>query len=121
MKENYSIYPPKKLYISFVGRQATEPELWAGAKDGIIYHYKSGIEVLDMMMDYMHKYMDHRPSFYAQQFSVTSTQLSGFLRVTTGLSAEKWIEEYLNSPRATSCFIRIGNSLKSPPAWDIEV
>ncbi len=74
------------------GRKATEEELWLGAQEGILHNKRTGIEFLDLFAAALHRHMEHAPAFYARLFGVTPAELSGCLKVLTGLTADEWID-----------------------------
>lgn len=94
MNTTYKKYPPKELFISFIGREAREEELWMGVPEGIVYHKPTGNEFLDHFAQLVHRYMNHQPAFYARLLGVTSAELSGCLKVLTGLTADEWLAAY---------------------------
>lgn len=49
MKIEYRKYTPKDIFISFLGREATEEELWHGMQTGIVYNKQTGSEFFDLL------------------------------------------------------------------------
>ncbi|MBP3517375.1 MAG: AraC family transcriptional regulator [Parabacteroides sp.] len=94
MDITYKKFPPKEIFISFIGREAKEEELWLGFREGIVYHKPTGNEFLDLFAKMVHRYMNHQPRFYARLLGVTAAELSGCLMVLSGLPAEEWITAY---------------------------
>lgn len=94
MKIEYQKFIPKDLFISFLGREATEEELWLGAQRGVIYNRKTGNEFIDLFAEMVHQYMNHHSGFYAAKLDVTVQDLSGCLKVLSGLSTDEWIAQY---------------------------
>lgn len=95
MKTEYRKFPPEDVFISVVGREATEEELWHGAQNGIIFNKHTGNEFLDVFAGMVHHYMEHNPSFYAAKLGVSASELSGCLKVLTGLTGDEWILKYV--------------------------
>lgn len=95
MKTKYRKYAPKDIFISFLGREATEEELWHGAQGGVIYNKQTGIELLDIFSAMVHRHMSHYTYFYARKLGVAPSELSACLKVLTGLTSEEWIMSYL--------------------------
>lgn len=95
MNTKYRKYAPRDIFISFLGREATEEELWLGAQGGVIYNKLTGIEFLDIFASMVHQNMCHYAYFYARKLGVTTTELSGCLKVLTGLKTDEWITAYL--------------------------
>ena len=85
MDTKYPLYTPKDIFISFCGREATEAERWQGVQSGIIFHKRTGNEFLDLFASMVHHYMNHDPVFYAKKLGVSRVDLSGCLRVLTGV------------------------------------
>ena len=79
---------PKDIFISYLGREATEAELWAGAQNGVIHHKKTGNEFLDYFADLIRQHMQHGVGFYAKLLGVTTAELTGCIKVLTGIRAE---------------------------------
>lgn len=94
MKIEYRKYTPKDIFISFLGREATEEELWHGMQTGIVYNKQTGSEFFDLFVEMVHHYMIHHPGFYVKKLNLTTTELSGCIKALTGLPADKWIEKY---------------------------
>lgn len=94
MNLEYKKYPPKEIYISFIGREATEEELWHGAQGGVIHHKRTGNEFIDLFASMVHRYMNHNPPFYAKKLGVTPGELSGCLKVLTGMTSDEWLTAY---------------------------
>lgn len=88
------LYTPKDIFISFCGREATEAERWQGVQSGIIFHKRTGNEFLDLFASMVHHYMNHDPVFYAKKLGVSRVDLSGCLRVLTGVTTDEWLEAY---------------------------
>ena len=86
---------PKDIFISYLGREATEAELWAGAQNGVIHHKKTGNEFLDYFADLIRQHMQHGVGFYAKLLGVTTAELTGCIKVLTGIRAETWIDDYI--------------------------
>lgn len=95
MKTEYRKFLPADVFISMIGREATEEELWLGAQNGIIYNKNTGNEFLDVFVGLVHHYMNHKPSFYADKLGVSISDLSGCLKVLTGLPTDEWIQLYV--------------------------
>ncbi|WP_293670354.1 helix-turn-helix domain-containing protein [uncultured Parabacteroides sp.] len=95
MNAEYHKYVPRDIFISFVGREALEEERWLGAGGGIVYNKHTGNEFLDVFAALVHHYMNHNTAFYARILGVTRQELSGCLKVLSGLTADEWIEAYL--------------------------
>lgn len=95
MAVNYRKYPPKEIFISFQGREATEEERWLGVEGGIIYHKKTGVELLDCMATLVRRHMCHSPGFYAEELGTGVTELSSCMKILTGLTTTEWIESYV--------------------------
>lgn len=95
MKTEYRKYPPAEVFISMTGREATDEELWLGAQSGIIFNKHTGNEFLDVFAGMVHHYMNHNPSFYAEKLGVSASEISGCLKVLTGLTADEWILGYV--------------------------
>lgn len=95
MNIEYRKYTPKDIFISFIGREATEEERWLGVQNGVVFNKNTGNEFLDVFANMVHHYMSHNPSFYAKLLGVGTSDLSGCLKVLTGLTADEWILEYL--------------------------
>ena len=94
MDTKYPLYTPKDIFISFCGREATEAERWQGVQSGIIFHKRTGNEFLDLFASMVHHYMNHDPVFYAKKLGVSRVDLSGCLRVLTGVTTDEWLEAY---------------------------
>lgn len=94
MNVEYRKFTPKDIFISFIGREATEEERWLGAQGGVIYNKCTGNEFLDVFAAMVHHYMNHNPGFYADKLGVSTSDLSGCLKVLTGLTADEWLEKY---------------------------
>lgn len=95
MKTEYRKYPPTEVFISMIGREATDEELWLGAQSGIIFNKHTGNEFLDVFADMVHHFMNHNLSFYAERLGVSASELSGCLKVLTGLTGDEWILTYI--------------------------
>lgn len=74
--------------------EATEAERWQGVQSGIIFHKRTGNEFLDLFASMVHHYMNHDPVFYAKKLGVSRIDLSGCLRVLTGVTTDEWLEAY---------------------------
>lgn len=94
MNLEYKKYPPKEVYISILGREATEEELWHGAQNGVIHNKRTGIEFLDLFAAMVHRHMNHDTPFYAEKLGVTPSELSGCLKVLTGMTSDEWLTAY---------------------------
>ena len=94
MDTKYPLYTPKDIFISFCGREATEAERWQGVQSGIIFHKRTGNEFFDLFVSMVHHYMNHDPVFYAKKLGVSRVDLSGCLRVLTGVTTDEWLEAY---------------------------
>lgn len=92
MDTKYPLYTPKDIFISFCGREATEAERWQGVQSGIIFHKRTGNEFFDLFVSMVHHYMNHDPVFYAKKLGVSRVDLSGCLRVLTGVTTDEWLE-----------------------------
>lgn len=95
MKTEYHKFVPQDIFISFIGREVTEEELWCGMQKGVIFNKQTGNEFLDLFASLVHHYMSHNPSFYAGKLGVSTLDLSGCLKVLTGLTADDWVMAYL--------------------------
>lgn len=95
MNIQYPKYPPGEVFISFCGRNATEAELWQGLPEGIVYNKQTGNEFLDLFVSIVHDSMEHDTAFYAKKLGVTKQDLSGCLKVLTGLGTGEWIDAYV--------------------------
>ena len=93
MDTKYPLYTPKDIFISFCGREATEAERWQGVQSGIIFHKRTGNEFFDLFASMVHHYMNHDPVFYAKKLGVSRVDLSGCLRVLTGVTTDEWLGE----------------------------
>ena len=91
MDTKYPLYTPKDIFISFCGREATEAERWQGVQSGIIFHKRTGNEFFDLFASMVHHYMNHDPVFYAKKLGVSRVDLSGCLRVLTGVTTDEWL------------------------------
>ena len=99
MDTKYPLYTPKDIFISFCGREATEAERWQGVQSGIIFHKRTGNEFLDLFASMVHHYMNHDPVFYAKKLGVSRVDLSGCLRVLTGVTTDEWLLPLGGHPR----------------------
>lgn len=95
MQTNYRKYAPEDIFVSYIGREATEEDIAAGYKPGqTVYNRKTGNEVFDLFTDMLHEYMNHYPEFYAEKLGVSYIDMLGFIRVVSGMLAKKWIDKY---------------------------
>lgn len=109
MVTKYRKFPPAEVFISMMGREATDEELWLGAQSGIIFNKYTGNEFLDVFAGMVHQYMNHNPSFYANLLGVSAADLSGCLKVLTGLTADEWILSYV---RLAVCDLLLHTNMK---------
>lgn len=95
MQTTFKQYVPEDIFVSFLGREATEEDIAAGYKQGQkVYYRKTGVEVLDLFTELVHKHMNHYPEFYAKKLGVTYVALSGYIQVMSGMPAKEWIDKY---------------------------
>lgn len=94
MNLEYRKYTPEDLFISFRGRETTEEERWHGLPQGIIHNKPTGNEFIDLFAALVHRHMHPHPGFYAKELGVTARELSGCMKVLTGLPTDEWIGRY---------------------------
>lgn len=91
----YQKYRPEEVFVSYLGREATEKELWTGATNGILRYRRTGNEAFDLFVGLLHKTRKHQVSFYADEFGVDIKTLSYYVKMISGISCEEWILKYL--------------------------
>ncbi len=96
MSKDYRKYTPKDIFVSYLGREATEEDIAAGYKPGQkVYNRKTGNEVFDIFTEMIRTHMNHYPGFYAKKFGVRTCDLAGYIKVMSGLFVKQWIDEYV--------------------------
>ena len=96
MSMEYRKYTPKDIFVSYLGREATEEEIAEGYEPGQrVYNKKTGVEVFDIFTEMVHTHMNHYPEFYAEKFGVKSHEMAGYIKVMSGLYAKQWIDKYV--------------------------
>lgn len=92
---DYKKYTPEDIFVSYLGREATEEDIAAGYEPGQkVYNRKTGIEVFDIFTDLVRVSKCRYPEFYAEKFGVTTEDMLGYFRVMSGMAAKDWIEKY---------------------------
>ncbi len=92
---DYKKYVPEDIFVSYLGREATEEDIAAGYEPGQkVYNRKTGIEVFDIFTDLVRKSKSRYPEFYAKKLGTTTEDMLGYFRVMSGMAAKDWIERY---------------------------
>lgn len=88
---------PEDLFLSILASyQPPEEDLWRGKVDpDSPNHYLSGNEVIDAVVDLLHKHRHQTCEFYAAKLGFLVRDLNGFFRVMTGITLEVWRDRYL--------------------------
>lgn len=93
---DYRKYTPKDIFVSYLGREATEEEIAEGYEPGQkVYNRKTGVEVFDIFTEMVRTHMNHYPEFYAKKFGLRTCDLAGYIKVMSGLFAKQWIDKYV--------------------------
>lgn len=95
MKWEYKKIDPEETFISFLGREATEEELWLGVQQGIVHAKRTGIEVVDLFASMVLRYMNHHAGFYATKLGVGVDDLAACLKVLSGRTTDEWIATFV--------------------------
>ena len=92
---DYKKYVPEDIFVSYLGREATEEDIAAGYEPGQkVYNRKTGIEVFDIFTDLVRKSKSRYPEFYAKKLGTTTADMLGYVRMMSGMAAKDWIERY---------------------------
>lgn len=95
MPIDYKKYVPEDIFVSYIGREATEEDIAAGYEPGQkVYNKKTGIEVFDIFTDLVRESKSRYPEFYAEKFGVKSAHVLGYVKIMSGMEAKDWIEKY---------------------------
>ena len=60
----------------------------------MVYNKQTGIEFFDLFTTMVHRHMNQNAPFYANQLGVTTAELSGCIKVLTGMTTNEWLIEY---------------------------
>ncbi len=92
---DYKKYVPEDIFVSYLGREATEEDIAAGYEPGQkVYNRKTGIEVFDIFTDLVRVSKSRYPEFYAKKLGATTADMLGYVRMMSGMAAKDWIERY---------------------------
>ena len=87
---------PADVFVSVFKRDRSNDEWWTGAVVNAAGNRPSGNEFIDIFASLIRKHQKKSLLFYAKQMGVSSEQLSQYVRVMSGMSAQEWMNGYLN-------------------------
>lgn len=95
MPIDYKKYAPEDIFVSYLGREATEEDIAAGYEPGQkVYNRKTGVEVFDIFTELIRESKSRYPEFYAKKLGVTTFDVLGYFRMMSGMAAREWIDKY---------------------------
>ena len=87
---------PSDVFVSVFKRDQPDGEWWTGAMVNAAGNRPSGNEFIDLFASLIRKHQKKYLSFYAKQMGVSAAQLSLYIKIMSGITAQEWLNGYLN-------------------------
>ena len=87
---------PADVFVSVFGGEPTDAELWKGVTINDSGNRNSGNEFIDRFASLIRKYQKKALLFYAKKMDVKPIELLMTVKVSSGITARDWLNDYLN-------------------------
>ena len=87
---------PADVFVSVYKRKQPDGEWWTETIVNAAGNKPSGNEFIDIFASLLRKHQKKYVSFYAKQMGVSAEQLSQYIKIMSGITAQEWLNDYLN-------------------------